>query len=226
MPSGSPRTASLAFVVSRGTVATASIPAIVSVVRRGIAAAAPASPARARGAPAEGVRMVGDQDPGHDDCHREREDAGGYPSIVHAPQVRGGGQSVRGAASGGGTLEGAPFLDTVTAPMRLTLTDDSLLPDLLAHLRGNGCVAYYEGGGIVAVRPRSFGSQESRELWAIVRLWERIPRRRSTCPNSVAGPRRTHSRERAGRWGCGSHTIPTLSGLRPFASRFLRVPPW
>ena len=46
--------------------------------------------------------------------------------------------------------------------MRLTLTDESLLPDLLAYLRGNGCVAYYEGGGIVAVRPRSFGSLKNR----------------------------------------------------------------
>ena len=36
----------------------------------------------------------------------------------------------------------------------------------LADLRGNGCLAYYEGGGIVAVRPHSFGEQEARELWA------------------------------------------------------------
>ena len=31
--------------------------------------------------------------------------------------------------------------------------DESLLPDLLAFLRNAGCVAYYEGGGIEAVRP-------------------------------------------------------------------------
>jgi hypothetical protein len=55
--------------------------------------------------------------------------------------------------------------------MKLTLTNESLLPDLLAFLRGAGCVAYYEGGGIVAVRPHSFGAQESSELRAIVKRW-------------------------------------------------------
>ena len=55
--------------------------------------------------------------------------------------------------------------------MKLTLTDASLLPDLLAYLRGTGCVAFYEGGGIEAVRPRSFGEQEAKELRAIVRRW-------------------------------------------------------
>jgi hypothetical protein len=55
--------------------------------------------------------------------------------------------------------------------MKLTLTDPSLLPDLLSHLRGNGCVAYYEGGGIEAVRPHSFGAQEAQELRAIVQRW-------------------------------------------------------
>ena len=55
--------------------------------------------------------------------------------------------------------------------MKLTLTDESLLPDLLAFLRGTGCVAYYEGGGIVAVRPHSFGAEETKELRAIVKRW-------------------------------------------------------
>ena len=55
--------------------------------------------------------------------------------------------------------------------MKLTLRDESLLPDLLAFLRGAGCVAYYEGGCIVAVRPHSFGAQESSELRAIVKRW-------------------------------------------------------
>jgi hypothetical protein len=39
--------------------------------------------------------------------------------------------------------------------MRIRLTDESLLPDLLAFLRKEGCVAYYEGGGVEAVRPPS-----------------------------------------------------------------------
>ena len=55
--------------------------------------------------------------------------------------------------------------------MKLTLTDESLLPDLLSFLRREGCVAYYEGGGIEAVRPHSFGVQETSELRATVRRW-------------------------------------------------------
>ena len=56
-------------------------------------------------------------------------------------------------------------------PMKITLTDESLLPVLLSFLRKERCVAYYEGGGIEAVRPHSFGAQESSELRAIVRRW-------------------------------------------------------
>ena len=55
--------------------------------------------------------------------------------------------------------------------MKLTLTDESLLPDLLSFLRKEGCVAYYEGGGIAAVRPHSFGEQEATELPAIAKRW-------------------------------------------------------
>ena len=55
--------------------------------------------------------------------------------------------------------------------MRITVTDESLLPDLLSFLRREGCVAYYEGGGIEAVRPHSFGAQETSELRATVRRW-------------------------------------------------------
>ncbi|MGZ6580944.1 MAG: hypothetical protein ACXVFE_08130 [Gaiellaceae bacterium] len=55
--------------------------------------------------------------------------------------------------------------------MKLTLTDESLLPDLLAFLRNAGCVAYYEGGGIEAVRPHSFGEQEATELRTISKRW-------------------------------------------------------
>ena len=55
--------------------------------------------------------------------------------------------------------------------MKLTLSNESSLPDLLAFLRNAGCVAYYEGGGIEAVRPHSFGTQEATELRAIVKQW-------------------------------------------------------
>jgi hypothetical protein len=55
--------------------------------------------------------------------------------------------------------------------MRITLSDEMLLPDLLSFLRKEGCVAYYEGGGIEAVRPHAFGAQELTELQAIAREW-------------------------------------------------------
>jgi hypothetical protein len=56
--------------------------------------------------------------------------------------------------------------------MKLALTDESLLPALLSFLRKEGCVAYYEGGGIDAVRPHSFGAQEANELRAIASQWD------------------------------------------------------
>jgi hypothetical protein len=55
--------------------------------------------------------------------------------------------------------------------MKLTLTDESLLPDLISFLRKEGCVAYYQDGGIEALRPHSFGAQEASELRAIVKQW-------------------------------------------------------
>ena len=55
--------------------------------------------------------------------------------------------------------------------MKITLTDESLLSDLLSFLRKDGCVAYYEGGGIEAVRPHSFGEQEAAELRSAVNRW-------------------------------------------------------
>jgi hypothetical protein len=56
--------------------------------------------------------------------------------------------------------------------MKLTLTDESLLPDLLAFLRREGCVAFYESGGIEAVRPHSFGEQEAAELGRVMHRWQ------------------------------------------------------
>ena len=55
--------------------------------------------------------------------------------------------------------------------MKIKLADESLLPDLLAFLRGEGCVAYYEGGGIEAVRPHSFGEREAAELRLALNRW-------------------------------------------------------
>ena len=51
-----------------------------------------------------------------------------------------------------------------TQAMKIKLSDHALLADLLAFLRKEGCVAYYEGGGIEAVRPHSFGEREAAEL--------------------------------------------------------------
>ena len=56
--------------------------------------------------------------------------------------------------------------------MKLTLTDESLLPALLSFLRKEGSVAYHEGGGIDAVRPHAFGAQEANELRAIASRWD------------------------------------------------------
>ena len=55
--------------------------------------------------------------------------------------------------------------------MKIKLSDESLLPELLDFLRGEGCVAYYEGGGVEAVRPHSFGEQEATELQLAVNRW-------------------------------------------------------
>jgi hypothetical protein len=55
--------------------------------------------------------------------------------------------------------------------MRIKLADEFLLPNLLTFLRKEGCVAYYEGGGIEAVRPSLFGEQEATELRLVVNRW-------------------------------------------------------
>jgi len=55
--------------------------------------------------------------------------------------------------------------------MKIKLADESLLPDLLAFLRKEGCVAYYEGGGIEAMRAYSFGEREAAELRLAVNRW-------------------------------------------------------
>jgi hypothetical protein len=55
--------------------------------------------------------------------------------------------------------------------MKIKLAEESLLPDLLAFLRGEACVAYYQGGGIEAVRPHPFGEREAAELRLALNRW-------------------------------------------------------
>jgi hypothetical protein len=55
--------------------------------------------------------------------------------------------------------------------MKIKLSHPALLGDLLTFLRQEGCVAYYEGSGVEAVRPRSFGEREADEIRAIVGRW-------------------------------------------------------
>jgi hypothetical protein len=55
--------------------------------------------------------------------------------------------------------------------MKIKLSHPALLGDLLTFLREEGCVAYYEGNGVEAVRPRSFGEREAEEIRAIVGRW-------------------------------------------------------
>jgi hypothetical protein len=91
--------------------------------------------------------------------------------------------------------------------MKLTLSDESLLPDLLTFLRSAGCVAFFEGGDIEAVRPHSFGVQETTELRAIARRWwEEHPEAPSTCPNSpvqLRPPRPSWMNRLCKPWDCG-----------------------
>lgn len=55
--------------------------------------------------------------------------------------------------------------------MKVAVTDLSLLPDLLAFVRGAGCIAYSEGGGIEVSRPHLSREQEARAVRTIVRRW-------------------------------------------------------
>jgi hypothetical protein len=55
--------------------------------------------------------------------------------------------------------------------MKIKLSDPALLGGLLTFLREEGCFAYYEGNGVEAVRPRSFGEREAEEIRAIVGRW-------------------------------------------------------
>ena len=71
-------------------------------------------------------------------------------------------------------------------PMRITVTDASLMPDLLSFLRKEGCVAYYEGGGS---RPydRTPSASKRRQSYAACCTSgaTNTPKRRSRCPSKT-----------------------------------------
>ena len=57
--------------------------------------------------------------------------------------------------------------------MRIRLTDEKLLADLLAFMRVSGCIAYYEAAAesIEVVRPHAFGEREANEIEALLKRW-------------------------------------------------------
>ena len=57
--------------------------------------------------------------------------------------------------------------------MRIRLTDERLLADLLAFMRASGCIAYYEAAAesIEVVRPHRFGEREAAEIEALLKRW-------------------------------------------------------
>ncbi len=59
--------------------------------------------------------------------------------------------------------------------MRIKLEDDALIGDLLAFLRDEGCIAYFESasGAIEAIAPHLFGKDEAAKIRALVERWQR-----------------------------------------------------
>jgi hypothetical protein len=57
--------------------------------------------------------------------------------------------------------------------MRIWLADKSFVPDLLAHLRGRGCIAYATGVAqvIEVLGPDGLNSDEPFEIRALVDAW-------------------------------------------------------
>lgn len=55
--------------------------------------------------------------------------------------------------------------------MWLKPADLGLLPDLLAFLRAEGCIAYVAGDEIEAVAPHDFGEAERAAITALVNRW-------------------------------------------------------
>jgi hypothetical protein len=57
--------------------------------------------------------------------------------------------------------------------VRIRLSEPALLPDLLAFLRGRGCIAYYVSGTeeLEAITPNLFGADEQAELGRLLARW-------------------------------------------------------
>jgi hypothetical protein len=56
--------------------------------------------------------------------------------------------------------------------MRIRLTDERLLADLLAFMRTSGCIAYEAAAeSIEVVRPHAFGEREAAEVEALLKDW-------------------------------------------------------
>lgn len=58
--------------------------------------------------------------------------------------------------------------------MKIRLEDDSLIGELLAFLRDEGCIAYYESASsaVEAIAPHLFGKDEAATIRALVERWQ------------------------------------------------------
>jgi hypothetical protein len=58
--------------------------------------------------------------------------------------------------------------------MKVRLEDDGLTGQLLAFLRDQGCIAYYESAScaIEAIAPHLFGEDEAEMIRALVERWQ------------------------------------------------------
>jgi hypothetical protein len=61
-----------------------------------------------------------------------------------------------------------------TAAVRIRLSEPALLPDLLAFLRGSGCIAYFVPGTeeVEAMTPHLFGADEQAEIGRLLARWK------------------------------------------------------
>jgi hypothetical protein len=58
--------------------------------------------------------------------------------------------------------------------MKIKLKDEAMTGDLLAFLRDEGCIAYYESesGAIEAIAPHLFGKDEAAKIRQLVQRWQ------------------------------------------------------
>jgi hypothetical protein len=58
--------------------------------------------------------------------------------------------------------------------VRIRLSEPALLPDLLAFLRGSGCIAYFVPGTeeVEAMTPHLFGADEQAEIGRLLARWK------------------------------------------------------